>query len=177
LVPSEERRQRFEAIYACHHDPVLAYLLRRARNSDDAADALAETFLAAWRRLDDMPDEERARLWLFGVARQVLANQRRGEQRRSALSARLRDELTEAAVLTGRRDWSPAVSAAFDSLPEHDRELLGLAAWEGLNPGEIAVTLGCSRNAARIRLHRARQRFARELERRDETRLAYMASA
>jgi RNA polymerase sigma-70 factor (ECF subfamily) len=45
-----------------------------------------------------------------------------------------------------------------------DREVLTLAAWEGLDAGEIATVMGCSRNAARIRLHRARRRLARELD-------------
>lgn len=48
-------------------------------------------------------------------------------------------------------------------LPQHQQELLALNAWEGLDYGEIATVLGCSRNAVRIRLHRARTRLAAEL--------------
>ncbi|MGH2922081.1 MAG: sigma factor-like helix-turn-helix DNA-binding protein, partial [Gaiellaceae bacterium] len=55
-------------------------------------------------------------------------------------------------------------AAAFARLREEDRELLALAAWEGLDPGEIATVLGCSRNAARIRLHRARRRLTRDMQ-------------
>jgi DNA-directed RNA polymerase specialized sigma24 family protein len=47
----DERQRRFEAAYAAHHGPILGYLLRRTDNPDDAADALAEVFLTAWRRL------------------------------------------------------------------------------------------------------------------------------
>jgi hypothetical protein len=50
------------------------------------------------------------------------------------------------------------LAAAFGSLAGRDREVLALEAWEGLNAGEVAAVLGCSRNAARIRLHRARRR-------------------
>ena len=52
------------------------------------------------------------------------------------------------------------VAAAFRGLPEADRELLALVAWEGLDNGQVADVLGCSRNAVRIRLHRARARLA-----------------
>jgi RNA polymerase sigma-70 factor (ECF subfamily) len=149
--------------YAAHHGPVLGYLLRRTASPDDAADVLAETFLTAWRRLEDMPPGPQARLWLYGVARRVLANHHRGERRRSALAGRLRADLAAAyqpPEYAGELAW---IAAAFRRLPAADRELLALSSWEGLDPGQIAVVLGCSRNAARIRLHRARKRLADEL--------------
>ncbi|GII55789.1 DNA-directed RNA polymerase sigma-70 factor [Planotetraspora thailandica] len=162
--PLAERRRRFEEIYAAGHDPVLGYALRRTANSHDAADVLAETFLTVWRRLDDVPPGEQTRPWLYGVARRVLANHHRGERRRLALGDRLRADLAEAL-----QDVAPAephpVTEALNRVSEDDRELLTLTAWEGLDPGQIAVVLGCSRNAVRIRLHRARRRLAREMER------------
>ncbi|MFC4122622.1 RNA polymerase sigma factor [Nonomuraea zeae] len=51
----------------------------------------------------------------------------------------------------------------FRRLPDDDGELLSLVAWERLDPGQIARTLGISRNAVRVRLYRARKRFARGL--------------
>lgn len=164
-VATNERRHRFEDLYAAHHASLLGYALRRTDNTDDAADVLAETFLAAWRRLDDVPPGPQARLWLYGTARRVLANQRRGELRRLALADRLRADL---AASYRQPDFSAGLQdtvAAFRRMPEADRELLALAGWEGLDPGQIAAVLGCSRNAARIRLHRARRRFAAELDR------------
>lgn len=166
MRPPDERRRRFEEIYAACHDPVLGYLLRRTSNGDDAADVLAETFLTAWRRLDDVPVGDEARPWLYGVARRVLANHHRGERRRTALGERLRAEL--AAVAPPARDGDLAVfTTAFRELPEPERELLSLVAWEGLDHGQIATVLGCSRNAVRVRLHRARRRFAAALERQE----------
>jgi RNA polymerase sigma-70 factor (ECF subfamily) len=161
--PASIRRSRFEELYRADRAAVAGYVLRRAGNVEDAADALAEVFVVAWRRLDQMPAGVESRLWLYGVARRVLANQRRGERRRHALSERLR---AEARV----EDYQPAPAAdvkelalAFGRLPERDREVLALEAWEGLDCGEIATVLGCSRNAARIRLHRARRRLHEEL--------------
>jgi RNA polymerase sigma factor (sigma-70 family) len=163
LVPAELRQRRFEEVYASYHGPVLGYVLRRTGNADDAADVIAETFLTAWRRLDEMPAGEAARSWLYGVARRVLANTRRGERRRSALASRLSGELAPAYRTPEFTGELAEIARAFRSLPEADRELLALSAWEGLDAGQIAVTLGCSRNAARIRLHRARRRFAGRL--------------
>jgi len=68
-----ERQRRFEVVYAAHRGPVLGYVLRRTGNPDDAADVIAETFLTAWRRLDEIPRDPQTRLWLYGVARRVLA--------------------------------------------------------------------------------------------------------
>jgi RNA polymerase sigma factor (sigma-70 family) len=170
--PSEVRRHQFELLFAAHHDLLLAYLLRRTTNTDDAADVLAETFLTAWRRLDQVPAGDGARPWLYGVARRVLSNHRRSESRRTALTVKLRGELAATAPdhtsLTAETASSPA-GRAFQQLPERDREVLALTAWEGLTPTEIAVVLGCSRNAARIRLHRARRRFTRLLDRSAKT--------
>ncbi|HEY1618281.1 MAG TPA: RNA polymerase sigma factor [Streptosporangiaceae bacterium] len=160
---TDEARRRFEQVYAAHRAAILGYALRRTASADDAADVIAETFLTAWRRLGEIPAGDAARPWLYGVARRVLANQRRGARRRTALGERLRSELAAAP-----RGYEPppgldGVAAAFRHLGDTDREILTLAGWEGLDAGQIAVVLGCSRNAARIRLHRARRRFAEAL--------------
>ena len=155
---AEARRRRVEQIYAANHAAITGYVLRRTDNPDDAADVIAETFLTCWRRLDDVPDGGNTRLWLYGVARRVLANHHRADRRRTALADRLRADL--AAYRT--REYSgelATITAAFRSLPAADQELLALAAWEGLTTGQIAAVLGCSPNAVRIRRHRARRRF------------------
>lgn len=159
-----ERQRRFEAAYAAHHGPVFGYVLRRTSNSDDAADVIAEIFLTAWRRLEDMPPGPQARLWLYGVARRVLANHYRGERRRWALADRLRADLAVHRPPEHTGELAQ-IAQAFRGLPAADRELLALASWEGLDHGQIAVVLGCSRNAVRIRLHRARKRFTAALAR------------
>jgi RNA polymerase sigma factor (sigma-70 family) len=155
---AEARRRSFEEIYAANHAAITGYVLRRTDNPDDAADVIAETFLTCWRRLGDVPDCGDARLWLYGVARRVLANHHRGERRRTALADRLRADLAAYRA----REYSgelAGITAAFRSLPAADQELLALAAWEGLTTGQIAAVLGCSPNAVRIRRHRARRRF------------------
>lgn len=155
-----DRRERFEAVYHELYEPVCGYALRRVRRPEDAAEVIAETFATLWRRFDGCPQDAELRPWLFGVARRVIANQRRGERRRTALSERLAANLDPAAFEAVHPDaTSSALAHAFASLSESDRELLSLVAWEGLTREELAVALGTSRAAVRLRLHRAGKRL------------------
>jgi RNA polymerase sigma-70 factor, ECF subfamily len=159
---------RFARLYAANGRHVLAYALRRTARPEDAADVVSETFLVAWRRLDDVPSGEEVRPWLFGVARRVLANQRRGEQRRDRLSERLRNELATLIPAEVAPEPETAAMRVLGRMDPRDREVLLLAGWEGLGPSEIARVMGISRPAARNRLHRARARFRRDLEAAEE---------
>jgi RNA polymerase sigma-70 factor (ECF subfamily) len=157
------REHRFTALYDEHYHRILGYARRRC-SADDALDVVAETFTVAWRRLDDVPrDEDQLALyWLYATARRVLANHRRGERRRANLIDALETDAS-AAARAGPSIETRGVAAALAQLREDERELLLLVAWEGLEPAAIAEVVHCSRNAARIRVHRARRRFARAL--------------
>lgn len=162
------RRDRFRLLYESNYALILGYALRRTSTPEDAADVVAETFLTTWRRLGDVPAGDEARLWLYGVARRVLANQRRAERRRERLGGRLRLEsppLFEAPAGVEADADLAEVRVAFRRLRDQDQEVLGLVAWEGLDAWALSLVLGCSRAAARLRLHRARRRFAHELSR------------
>lgn len=157
--------QRFEKVYVGHYDAVLRYCLRRS-SSEDAMDAAAEVFVVAWRRRSEMPEGHELP-WLYGVARRVLAHQRRADDRRSATVARLRavgspvDSGPESQVVV-HEEFRLMVAAA-GRLGEADQEVLRLAGWEELDRDELAAALGCSANAATKRLNRALDRLAYEL--------------
>ena len=156
---------RFEAIYRRCEQPLLKYALRRAP-AESARDAVAEAFVAAWRRVDELPSD--ALPWLIGATRKALANQRRASARQARLAGRLAGQT---APMTFEIDKIPdvAVRRAFGSLSERDREALALLAWDDLTPTQAARSLGCSPVAFRVRTHRARRRFERAL--RQETEL------
>jgi len=135
----------------------LAYALRRT-DPATAEDVVAETFVIAWRRLDDLPEPPLP--WLLGVARRVLANLRRGERRRMAMLDRLRREPPPVSALPGAEGRELAALAA---LPERDREALILHAWDGLDHAGAGTVMGCSAATFAVRLHRARERFGRAL--------------
>lgn len=162
-----DRESRFQRLYQAHYGAVLAYAQRRSDDSPDALDVVAETFTIAWRRIGEVPDADAARPWLYGVARRVLANQRRGNRRRAELSSRLRTHQPRPVEIESQilaDDDRRTVLAALARLREGDREILRLAAWEELSHREIAAVVGCSEASVAVRLHRARNRLGREIE-------------
>ena len=155
--------RRFDELYQQHFRDVLAYCLRRGPVAE-GYDAANEVFAIAWRRIDEIPPGQPARPWLFVVAKRVL-------HRRWRSTHRWRRLVTRAAAMPGSRFPDPetvvvqraeydAVLEAASRLSARDREVLSLAAWEGLPHREIAEVLGCSIAAVDQRLHRAKQRLA-----------------
>ena len=136
---------------------LLGYALRRVGSPDDASDVVGETMLVAWRRIDEVPDDGTARLWLYGVARRVIANHRRGQLRRGRLAERLHHAVAEItpdpAALS---DATAIIRQGLATLSDDDRELIMLIAWDGLEPREAAIVLGVPARTVRTRLHRAR---------------------
>jgi RNA polymerase sigma-70 factor, ECF subfamily len=146
---------RFEAVAAEVWVPLQRYLRRRT-DAATADDVLGDVLLVMWRRRLDIP-EDAALPWCYGVARGCLGNARRGDDRRLRLVQRI------AAEPVAADSADPDLDAALARLPDRDRELLRLWAWEGLAPREIAVVLGVTPNAASIRLHRAKEALRKDL--------------
>lgn len=158
-----ERGRRFDALYEAYSADVVAYCTWRADSASDAQDAVADVFLTAWRRLEDVPGGDAARVWLYATARRMLANQRRSTRRRAALTERL-----AFAAPTQKPSSDPEeclVREALRRLGPLDREVLLLSEWEALPPAQIALVLRCPKVTARSRLHRARRRFRSTFER------------
>lgn len=161
----ELARVQFSRLYREQGRAVLAYSLRRVEDREDAADVVAETFLIAWRRLAEVPPGAAAKLWLYAVARRVIANLHRSERRRTRLGGRLAESLrAELATHPAAGNEAAEVLRAMTELSDGDRELLLLVSWEGLSPSEAAKVLDISSLAARSRLHRARRRLRALLE-------------
>lgn len=153
-----QRVERFRAVYDESYPKIMAYALRRARSREDALDAVAETFVVVWRRLEDVPEDERRLPWVYAVARRVLANQYRSIDRVDKLKTRLMDNRPQRAEQS-----FDLVHDALDRLRSSDRELLTMAAWDDLDNSEIAIAIGTSEANVAVRLHRARKRLAKEL--------------
>jgi RNA polymerase sigma factor (sigma-70 family) len=158
-------RAGFEQLFRDTRTELLAYIMRRSQSAEDAADVLAETYLVAWQKLDTIPTGERARLWLFGVARNRLLKGATRRRSRHALVERLAGELRSAhpSQAPVEDERSAALRAALAALPEREREIVMLTAWEGLTPKQIAAVTRTSVNIVRVRLHRARTRLKRDL--------------
>jgi RNA polymerase sigma factor (sigma-70 family) len=153
---------RFTEVFGVCYHPVLAYARRRV-GADLAQDVVAEAFLAAWRNFAELPPEPLP--WLYRAAHFAIANQRRAVARQGRLDERAR-LLADSYRVPDHSELVVAdmeLAEAFRSLAETDREVLRLAAWEGLTAAAIGEVIGCSPVAAKVRLHRARHRLSQRL--------------
>ncbi|HEX6339273.1 MAG TPA: sigma-70 family RNA polymerase sigma factor [Jiangellaceae bacterium] len=165
-----DRKTRFASLFESTYADLLRFAQRRV-HPDHAEDVVAESFLVAWRRLDDLPRRrDDARAWLFGIARGVILNTHRGAERQRALAVRL------AAVPAGSTGGSMAgfdadlvarqidVSRAWQRLSAVHQEALALAAFDGFSAPQAATVLGISPVAFRLRLSRARRALRLHLD-------------
>jgi RNA polymerase sigma-70 factor, ECF subfamily len=166
-VADPEAAEEFTALYADNHRRVYAYAVARA-GRPLADEVVAETFLVAWRSFAKMPHAA-ALPWLLGVARNVIRERHRAEERHRTVAAELRAWAREAEpdVADGVAERS-VVLAALATLSENDRETLTLIAWDGLSPRAAAHVVNCSTPAFLVRLHRARNRLARAVAAADQ---------
>lgn len=152
---------RFDALYGETVARVTAYVRARVA-ADDVEDVVAQTYLTAWRRLDEVP--VRPLPWLLVTARNTASQTSRANGRRDALVAEV-ERLHHLSVAVDR-DVAEQVSerltvlAALAALGPGDQEVLMLTAWDGLAAREVGRLLGCSAAVAAVRSHRARRRLA-----------------
>jgi RNA polymerase sigma-70 factor (ECF subfamily) len=158
----------FEGLFRSTRDSLLAYYTRRI-DAADAADLLAETYLIAWQRWDDLPSGDERRLWLYGVGRRLLAQHRRELARSNEAVAQFS---TTVPPTTPQHREHKVVRDVLAELPEMDRDLLTLTSWERLTTAEAARVIGITPGSARVRLHRIRKRLERDERLRDLLRLA-----
>jgi RNA polymerase sigma-70 factor (ECF subfamily) len=155
----------FGDFYRRHHRAIRDFCRRRVA-SDCVDDAVAETFLVAWRRLDEVPPGDQALVWLYRVAYRVIGHHWRSTARRNRLHVRLRS-VGRRPVSTEDRsvaddDKCQLILQAAARLGDTDAEVLRLVAWEQLTIAEIATVVGIAPNAVKQRLHRAKRNLARE---------------
>jgi RNA polymerase sigma-70 factor (ECF subfamily) len=167
----------FDALYRRYLAQVYSYAYYELGDHHEAEDATERTFLAALANLDRF--EERARpgdgdgastfrVWLFRIARNVVANQRRGRRRHpqapietAALLADPLDVEGDVAI----RDEAAAAWRAVGRLPADRRRAVVLRFVEEMSTAEIAGVLGRSEGAVRVLIHRALRTVARDLGR------------
>ncbi|MFG2828059.1 RNA polymerase sigma factor [Streptomyces sp. NPDC048434] len=158
----------FAEAYRAHYWAVSRFVARRLDGqAHEVEEVVAEVFSIAWRRRAELPDAPLP--WLYGVARNCLANTVRGMGRYRRLLHRLgnheaahRRQTVESPDAERPGSW---VHEALARLSPADQEVLRLTAWEELTIEELAVTLGCGQSAAAMRLHRARGRLRTQIER------------
>ncbi|MFI6702598.1 RNA polymerase sigma factor [Streptomyces sp. NPDC050509] len=156
---------QFTEVYRAHYEDLLRFVRRRAHpmNVDDI---VGETFLTAWRRRSELPEDPRP--WLFRTARNAMLNANRGMRRRSALVVYIQQSPDTAAArvtpdVSHQVDSRLELGAAWQELAAADQEVLALHVWEELSARDAAKVLGCTRAAYAMRLTRAKRRLAARL--------------
>lgn len=161
-----DREHTFRSLYEAVYPDLLRFVQRRVR-PDRAEDVVADAFLVVWRRLDELPrPHDDARAWIFGITRNILLNNHRGEQRRRALGVRLADATS---FTPDGADTEGVVSRvdlgrAWRRLSEMHQEALTLAVLDELTAPQAATVLGISPVAFRLRLSRARRALRLQLD-------------
>jgi RNA polymerase sigma-70 factor (ECF subfamily) len=172
---------QFDALYRKYLAQVYAFALYELADHHAAEDATERTFLRALAalprfreqaRAEDGPEASTFRVWLFRIARNVIANERRARRLRpatsldAALGAGL--SITDDTDVEGQavtRDEASAALRAMRQLPDDRRRALVLRFVDEMSTAEIAGALGRSEGAVRVLIHRALRGVARELER------------
>jgi RNA polymerase sigma-70 factor (ECF subfamily) len=153
--------ETFSELYRRTHVDVLAFLLRRCSSAEDAADCLAETYLVAWEKRDQMPTGAETRPWLFGVARNVMRRGNELRERTAAAAAALAGELHRSGAVCPAPDPAEPdpVIVAIRDLPPLEQEIITMLIWDELAPREVAAVMGLTPNVVRVRAHRARAKL------------------
>lgn len=155
----EARTSRVTELVEGEAGALLNYFARRTTTTDDAADLLGETLVVVGRRERTIPEDQvAARMWLYGVARKVLAGHHRSSRRRHALTERLSAELLTLPTPVANGEAS-TVRDLLSALPNIDQELIRLVYWDGFTIEEAATILSVRPGTARSRLSRARARL------------------
>ena len=172
---------QFDALYRKYLAQVYAYALYELADHHAAEDATERTFLRALAALprfreqarpDDGPEASTFRVWLFRIARNVVANERRSRRRRPAASLDLAlgaglaiADTTDLEADAVTRDEAAEALRALRTLPDDRRRALVLRFVDEMSTAEIASVLGRSEGAVRVLIHRALGSVARELGR------------
>jgi RNA polymerase sigma factor (sigma-70 family) len=161
--------EAFGLLFERHANAIYNYCFRRIGEWATAEDLLSVVFLEAWRRREKELPPDKVLPWLYGIATNVVRNQRRARRRHAAALRRLPKPLAEPEV-AGPADermdderQMKRVLALLAELPRREQEVFALCAWFGLSYDDAAVALQIPVGTVRSRLSRARARL-RELE-------------
>ena len=155
----------FGLLFRRHADAIYSYCFRRTADWALAEDLTSVVFLEAWRKRRSVElSADKVLPWLFGVATNVVRNQRRSLRRYDAALRRVpplepeRDFADDVAQRVADAERMRGILAIVRGLPSGEQDALALCGWHGLSTAEAAFALGVPEVTVRTRLFRARRR-------------------
>ncbi len=163
-------RAAFAALVRAHQDEVYTLARRLVGDPHLAADVAQEALIRAWRALPNFRGDAKLSTWLYRITvNTAWTHKNRAARHRatplddfSEVADRLDPNLPELAGET--LELRGRLRQALDRLPDSQREVVVMKDVYGWTHAEIAEAMGVSVTAAKVRLHRARARLARDLE-------------
>jgi RNA polymerase sigma-70 factor (ECF subfamily) len=163
-------RAAFAALVREHQDEVYTLARRLVGDHHLASDVAQEALIRAWRALPTFRGDARLSTWLYRITVNTAWTHKAQARRHQGVS--IEDHLELAAPLGPDHpevageiiELRGRLRFALDRLPDSQREVIVLKDIYGWSHGEIAESMGISVTAAKVRLHRARARLARDLE-------------
>jgi RNA polymerase sigma-70 factor (ECF subfamily) len=150
----------FDALYEKYYGRVYSLARGILNDADDALDAVQETFGHVWRNLGRFEAKSRFSTWLYRISVNTAIQFARRNKRHITATVGLEEaESIPGGVVPDVSDTREQVYQALIRLREEDRAVLVLYYWENQSLEEMAEILGCTANAAKTRLFRARERF------------------
>jgi RNA polymerase sigma-70 factor (ECF subfamily) len=151
----------FRELLERYQEPVLGLLQRMTRDRQAAEDLFQEVFLKVFRQVASLRDRTRFRVWLFRIA--VHQARRFFEQHKRMADMSVADQsIGQEPDVVERDDLLARVRDAVELLPERQREVVVLRAYQGLSYEEIAEALGVTAENARANFYQGMKKLKRD---------------
>ena len=151
--------EAYATLFRTHFGAMLGVARHYFGDSDDAADAVQDAFVSAFRAMGTFAGTARLRTWLHRITVNACLMKLRNRRRQPTVSldAAFGVPARQDVPVRDREDTTRRVRAAIDRLPQAYQAVIRLRDLDGLDTAATAVKLGTKRPAIKTRLHRARR--------------------
>ena len=149
----------FDQLYDQYHTDVFRFSYWLSGNREDAKDICSETFIRLWTAKTDIKVDT-VKAYLFAIARNIYLQGLRKHRTQVELDDEIADERPNSDVIAQDQSELSLVIKGLQALPELERTVLIMKAYEGLSYKDMSGLLHLSVPALKIKVHRARVKLA-----------------
>lgn len=148
----------FSTLYRKYYNKVFSIAKGVLLNADEAEDATQEIFNLAWKHIRKFDNRSKFSTWLFRIAvNRSIQESRKNRNLKNQVP--MTPEAENVAQPANEQSEDPVIAEALSRLSPQDRAIISLFYWDELSLAEVGESIGCSPNAAKTRLFRAREKF------------------